>query len=581
VTAANGETKTCSDTVTVTNPEIACTLTANPTTINKGDSSTLSWTTRGATSFVIDNNIGSVTPIAAGSRSVSPQVTTTYTGTATGPAGTVTCKATIEVPPQPLPPVCTLVASPTQIAPGESSTLTWTTKRAKTVTIDQNIGAVTPLAGGSVSVSPRSTTTYTLTASNDVGTVHCPATVTVTFHPKTICTSLTVDDSSIDEGDSTTLRWTTEHAVKFEIDHGIGSVTPVKEGSISISPDDDTTYTGTATGRDGTTDTCEVSVDVGSSGGGSHHHHEDTPDVSLESTPTQPLSYVYLSQIPYTGLDLGPVGTVIYWLALILWSLALAYLFIFKMLPYLKRRAVSFGRDVHDAVNMDTYPHFDPHASRGHSPDYGHHHDDTVNAHYSQNVEPIVMPYTDAIAPAQSYSTYDGFRSFAAEGVLSIDDIVKGLAREHSVAPVTAPHAFEPIHVAPQAPVAPAPVARMNVEEAATRTAKEVPTDVRGFIAALLEGDRDAAFGTIRNVVRGRGNVQAFLTDAVCALDDAYRARLDGTPADSEVARAVANCPTPTLERLVASLATAVDSSYTLDVTGAKMAVTRAFAALG
>jgi hypothetical protein len=34
----------------------------------------------------------------------------------------------------------------------------------------------------------------------------------------------------------------------------------------------------------------------------------------------QPNAYVYLNQIPYTGLDLGPVGTVIYWLALILWS---------------------------------------------------------------------------------------------------------------------------------------------------------------------------------------------------------------------------------------------------------------------
>jgi hypothetical protein len=47
------------------------------------------------------------------------------------------------------------------------------------------------------------------------------------------------------------------------------------------------------------------------------------------------------------------------------------------------------------------------------------------------------------------------------------------------------------------------------------------------------------------------------------------------------VARLTAKIPTPTLEKLVASLATAVDSSYSEGVIGAKLALTRALLVLG
>jgi phospholipase C len=71
------------------------TFNANPGLINSGQSSTLSWTTTGATSVSIDNGIGAV-PVS-GSQSVSPSSTTTYTLTATGNAGTATATATVSV----------------------------------------------------------------------------------------------------------------------------------------------------------------------------------------------------------------------------------------------------------------------------------------------------------------------------------------------------------------------------------------------------------------------------------------------------------------------------------------------------
>src|SRR5207302_6559134 len=71
------------------------TLQANPTTINKGESSTLTWNSTDATQLSIDPGVGTVT--AEGSTKVSPTDSTTYTITATGPGGSATATAAVSV----------------------------------------------------------------------------------------------------------------------------------------------------------------------------------------------------------------------------------------------------------------------------------------------------------------------------------------------------------------------------------------------------------------------------------------------------------------------------------------------------
>ena len=81
------------------------TFSAEPTTIQRGQSSTLRWQVTGSvTSVSIDQSVGTVQN--TGSRSVSPQASTSYTLTATGPGGTSTALATVNVsaPPPPPPP---------------------------------------------------------------------------------------------------------------------------------------------------------------------------------------------------------------------------------------------------------------------------------------------------------------------------------------------------------------------------------------------------------------------------------------------------------------------------------------------
>jgi peptidoglycan-associated lipoprotein len=79
-------------------------LQANPTSVNKGDSSTLSWTSTDATQLTISPDVGAVT--AQGSTKVSPSDSTTYTITASGPGGSAdsSVRVTVAAPPPPPPP---------------------------------------------------------------------------------------------------------------------------------------------------------------------------------------------------------------------------------------------------------------------------------------------------------------------------------------------------------------------------------------------------------------------------------------------------------------------------------------------
>jgi peptidoglycan-associated lipoprotein len=80
------------------------TLQASPSSINKGESATLSWNSTDATQLSIAPDVGDVT--AQGSTKVSPSDSTTYTITATGPGGSASATATVTVnaPPPPPPP---------------------------------------------------------------------------------------------------------------------------------------------------------------------------------------------------------------------------------------------------------------------------------------------------------------------------------------------------------------------------------------------------------------------------------------------------------------------------------------------
>jgi peptidoglycan-associated lipoprotein len=81
-------------------------FTAEPTTIEKGQSSTLSWSISNATDMSIDHGVGAVQSRAQ--RQVFPSATTTYTLTVNGPNGSDTGTVTVEVSSGPPPPTATI-----------------------------------------------------------------------------------------------------------------------------------------------------------------------------------------------------------------------------------------------------------------------------------------------------------------------------------------------------------------------------------------------------------------------------------------------------------------------------------------
>src|ERR1700737_5564061 len=83
-------------------PQPTVTLSADPTSITKGSSSTLSWTSTNATQLTIAPDVGTVN--AEGSTKVTPSDSTMYTITASGPGGSAnaTARVTVSTPPPPV-----------------------------------------------------------------------------------------------------------------------------------------------------------------------------------------------------------------------------------------------------------------------------------------------------------------------------------------------------------------------------------------------------------------------------------------------------------------------------------------------
>jgi hypothetical protein len=75
------------------------------------------------------------------------------------------------------PRVFSFTANPSQIYLGQPTTLSWAISNAMSVSIDQGIGVVSP--SNSIVLNPTSTRTYTLTATNTLGTRVVTTTVTV------------------------------------------------------------------------------------------------------------------------------------------------------------------------------------------------------------------------------------------------------------------------------------------------------------------------------------------------------------------------------------------------------------------
>jgi hypothetical protein len=231
---------------------------ANPVTIQPGQQSTLSWTTTGATSVSI-SGVGAVT--ANGSTTVTPQQTTTYTLSATGSDGkTVTAPVTVTVASGTIPQVVVFVATPQNIDAGSSTKLCWQVTGATNISIQPGVGDNLN-ANDCATVSPTTTTTYTLTATNATGQIQANTTVNVGTVKINSFTANPVTSTAA--GNPVVLSWTTSNATSVVlIGSEIGPQTLPANGSFTINPITNSVYTLTAYGNGGQTVSATISVFV-------------------------------------------------------------------------------------------------------------------------------------------------------------------------------------------------------------------------------------------------------------------------------------------------------------------------------
>lgn len=227
-------------------PEVS--LRADTSAVLPGGQCTLVWSSMNAQSIEIDNGIGPVSE--SGTITVYPQFTATYTITATGSCGTATESVTVVVH---QPPTVSITASLLSVIAGQTSSLSWTATNADTIQIDQDIGSVVQV--GTFLVAPKTSTTYTITASGPGGTASDSVTITVYQPPRV---SISAQTQTILQGQSTVLTWVSEHADSALLDNGIGPVDT--NGTCTVSLSETTTYTITVQGPGGVATACATVV---------------------------------------------------------------------------------------------------------------------------------------------------------------------------------------------------------------------------------------------------------------------------------------------------------------------------------
>jgi len=268
------------DTVTISVAQTTIAPTANisvnPDSINEGESTSLNWSSTNAVSC--SSNDFSTGGETSGTTNVSPTEDASYSVTCTGAGGSATADADVSVTSNPGPPPVTqvptanLIALPVAITNGDASTLSWVSTDSDTCT---GTGFSTGDAVvGTVNVSPTADTVYRVDCTGAGGTAFDTASVTVTNPPAGIVSaSLTLNPVSIDQGDRSTLSWSSSNATTCS---GTGFSTGNNtSGSIFVSPEATSTYTVTCVGTGGS--------------------DSDTETLTVENVPSVPSVDVSLS----------------------------------------------------------------------------------------------------------------------------------------------------------------------------------------------------------------------------------------------------------------------------------------------
>lgn len=257
-TGTGGSTDTTPPTVSLSAPSSGATLSGS-TTVSANASDNVG--VAGVQFKLNGNNLGAeVTSSPYSSSWDTTSVsngTHTLTATARDAAGNTTTSSPVTVTVSNVvataiaAPTVSLTASPASIASSQSSTLAWSSTNTTSCTASGGWTG-TKTTSGTQSVSPTSTTNYTLSCTGTGGTAQQMTTVTVTSATPAPTVSLAANPATITVGQSSTLSWSSTNATSCTAS-GSWTGTQAVSGSQSVSPTMTSTYTLTCTGTGGST----------------------------------------------------------------------------------------------------------------------------------------------------------------------------------------------------------------------------------------------------------------------------------------------------------------------------------------
>ena len=227
-------------------PAPTVTISANPTSIASGATSTLTWSSTNATSCTASGGWSGTKALSGTQTTGALAASTTYTLSCTGVGGTIAQSATVTVVPA---PTVTIGANPTSIASGASSLLTWSSTNATSCTASGGWSGAKALSGTQTTGALSSSTTYTLSCTGVGGTLAQSATVTVVPAPTV---TISANPTSVASGSSSMLTWSSTNATSCTASGGWSGAKATSGTQTTGALTTSTTYTLSCTGSGGT-----------------------------------------------------------------------------------------------------------------------------------------------------------------------------------------------------------------------------------------------------------------------------------------------------------------------------------------
>jgi hypothetical protein len=533
-------------------PAPVCEMSASPSSIKQGATSTITWSSTNAASVVFNPALGG--SATSGSAIVAPATTTTYTATFTGLDGstTIPCHATVQVtidPVLPPAPTCDISVSASLVNRGDTVTLSWTSVNASSSSITPTLGTVATSGTTSVAVSGNTTYTLTVTAGDRTGT--CSTAVSV----RTPTPTIGGGGSCLNCGTRTTVR------------------PPTTVDPVPTEPEETT--------------------------------------VTLDRRVRVAGASVSLDQLPYTGFEAGPFMTALFWIALFVVSAIIAHvLTVVRPFERIRARREAYANGVSEAVHYvdmstapvaePTYAHSIPSPIMVQSSVKGTASNDRTALIESHAHADNILLSPEAMRMIANVLEGEGDN---AETVLTklFNEVKSTYPREDGWVLLSKERCQRLIsnmkngvvtHVAPSTDKEDRP-ARVEKEVLATRDTaekvsnspvqqtKETQKDTRAvalFIGYLAESEQQKTFELLRTLANKGVDSGAFISQVVRDLDDVYKHRIEGgRNPDAQLAQLTAVWSNADFEQVMGILVECVDYSYSNTRIGTKVALTKAF----